>query len=180
MLTRTMRVLDATEKCAPHHSFLSLGIKYHMKVEYILFSWLLIPWAKTFINFVFGRSEQAYKEKQLKRQQRTAEKTILIGGVVMVIGAVPYIGAYFYADFKYIWLIIGIVYLIMGLFTLTMGVVNILSTKYGGEDIAQYKIKYNNKYKNVNFWPKWQVKALCLYEYIVLVLWLYSWRHIIA
>ena len=151
-----------------------------MELEYLLFIWLLLPWMKSLLYYILRKSEKAYEEKQLKRQKRTPLQTMLTGSSVLIFGSIPYIGAYFYADLKTLWVILGAVYLFTGLVLLIMGALAHFAVKYYSEEIKDYENKTEKSTKNVNYWPKWQKKALCLFQYTVLTLWFYSWRHLIA
>ena len=151
-----------------------------MEIEHLLFIWVFFPWAKSLMYYVLRKREKAHKEKELKRQNRTPLQSMLKGSAVLIFGSIPYIGAYFYADLKLLWLILGTTYLLMGIFLVTMGALAFVGTKYYSEEIKDYENKTEKSAKSVNYWPKWQQKVLCLFQYAVLVLWLYSWRHLIA
>lgn len=151
-----------------------------MELEYLLFIWFLFPWMKSLLYYILRKSEKAYKEKQLKRQKRTPIQTMLTGSSVLIFGSIPYIGAYFYADLKTLWIILGTVYLFTGLILLIMGALAHFSAKHYSEEIKDYENKAEKSTKNVDYWPKWQQKILCLFQYAILALWLYSWRHLIA
>ncbi len=149
-----------------------------MAIEYIIFLWPLSPWARSALNFILRRSEKSHNERLLKRKARTALQNSFIDSTKLLAGSAPYIGAYFYADLKLIWLTLGIVYIFSGLLIFTMGILVFFTKKYHRKEIEQHKL-VEAKSRKENHWPKWQVKLLCLFQYTVLMLWLYSWRHII-
>ncbi len=151
-----------------------------MKIEFLFFFWLIVPYLKWLVNWFLGRTEDVLKAKQEKRKKRSAEVTTLIGGIVMVVASVPYFGAYYYAELRYLWVFIGGFYLVMGLFNLLVVLILKLGTKFAGEEMEQHKEQSRSKYKNVKFWPNWQVRALCIYQYCILGLWLFSWRGLIG
>ncbi len=151
-----------------------------MEIQYLLFIWVLFPWVKTLLYYALRKNEKAHQEKQLKKQKRTPLKNMIIGSGVLIFGSIPYIGAYFYADLKTLWVVLGSMYLLTGIIMLIMGVFTYLAAKHYSEEIKDYESKTKNKTKKVNFWPKWQRKILCIFQYSVLALWLYSWRHLIA
>jgi len=95
----------------------------------------------------------------------------------MIVSSIPYIGAYFYADFKYMWIVIGMSYLILGFITFVMGSLAFMGAKQ--KEMVGHQKVVKEKSKNIDFWPKWQIKALCGYQVLILLLWLYSWRNLI-
>ncbi len=151
-----------------------------MEIEYLLFIWVLFPWMKSLLYYALRKSEKARQEKQLKKQKRTPLKNMLIGSGALIFGSIPYIGAYFYADLKTLWVSLGAIYFLTGIIMLVMGALAYLAAKHYSEEIKDYESKTKNITKDVNYWPKWQEKTLCLFQYSVLALWLYSWRHLIA
>ena len=151
-----------------------------MELEYLLFIWVLLPWMKSLLYYSIRKIKGSNEGIQLNIQKRTPLKNMLIGSGVLVFGSIPYFGAYYYADFKTLWFSLGSIYLIIGLIMLIMGVLTHFAEKHYSEEIEEYKGKSNANNKSNNFWPAWQTKTLCLFQYIVLALWFYSWRHLIA
>ena len=70
------------------------------------------------------------------------------------------------------------VQLVLTGYTLMMGALAARWSKRE-EMVAHQKIA-SEKHNDIEFWPKWQVKALCGYQVLILLLWLYSWRHLIG
>ncbi len=146
-----------------------------MKLEYIIFILFFIPWGKGIFKYIKNKTPADEKAENKKKQ--SPEKHTLIAGCFMVASSIPYIGAYFYADLKYIWIIIGGLYVVLGFITLVVGYMSIKLSKQ--KYFVRQKETAKDEYKNVDFWPKWQIKVLCGYQVLILVFWLYSWRHLI-
>ena len=151
-----------------------------MELEYLLFIWVLFPWMKSLLSYSIRKIKGTNEGIQLKKKKRTPLKNMLIGSSVLVFGSIPYFGAYYYADLKTLWVYLGSIYLIIGTIMLIMGALAYIFEKHYSEEIEEYKGNSNEKDKDTNYWPAWQTKTLCLFQYIILVLWLYSWRHLIA
>lgn len=142
-----------------------------MKLEYIVFLLFFFPWIKGLWGFARNNKEAENKK------QKTREKNTMTAGLTMVVSSIPFIGAYFYADLKYIWIVIGMFYLILGVITFIMGNLAVGLSKR--QEMAGHQEAVKEKCKDIDFWPKWQVKALCGYQVLIFLLWLYSWRNLI-
>nr|CAP48865.1 putative integron gene cassette protein [uncultured bacterium] len=151
-----------------------------MELEYLLFIWVLIPYLKLLLCYSMRKIKGTNEGAQHEKQKRTPLKSVLIGSRVLVFGSIPYFGAYYYADLKTLWVSLGAIYLIFGVILLIVSVLTYVAEKYYSEEIEKYKGNLETKSKDTNYWPAWQTKALCLFQFIVLALWLYSWRHLIA
>ncbi len=151
-----------------------------MALEYLLFIWVLIPWVKSILCYYIRKIKGANERAQLEKQNRTPLTSILIGSRVLVFGSIPYFGAYYYADLKTLWVSLGSIYLIFGVILLIMGVLTYMTEKHYSEEIEKYKGNLETENKDTNYWPALQTKTLCLFNFFVLTLWLYSWRHLIA
>ena len=111
---------------------------------------------------------------------RTPVQNTFTGSSVLILASIPYTAAYFYADLKLFWLALGSIYLLIGILMLTMGVLAYMASKHYSKEIEEYEKIARATSRTVNYWPRWQEKTLCIFQYIVLALWLYSWRHLIA
>lgn len=151
-----------------------------MIIEYLLFLWAITPWAKSLIYYALGKSKKLFKDKKVKRQARSPFRNSSEDGAMLIFWSIPYIASYYYADLKFLWIILGISYLLTGILILTMGTLAFIGSKHYSEEIKKYELKYQKSNKNINYWSKWQEKSLCILQYTIFALWLYSWRHLIA
>ena len=151
-----------------------------MRWDYIFFVLFLYPVLKGLYIYLSGKTEYIRKKYKEKRDALTKEKWLINSSLKKIIYVTPYFGAYYYADFKYIWLTLGIIFIFTIFITLTTA---LISQSFRNEKPNEYnKVmkESGTSLKNVNFWPKWQVHALCVFNVSVLILWLYSWRHLYA
>ncbi len=130
--------------------------------------------------YATGKSEEVRRKKKVKLDALTKEKRIINSSSRMLLLIIPYFGAYFYADFRYVWLTLGILYLITTIVTLLAALGSQSLKHKDPEAYEKMALKSKEELKDVDFWPKWQVHALCAFNVSVLALWLYSWRYLFA
>jgi Na+-transporting methylmalonyl-CoA/oxaloacetate decarboxylase gamma subunit len=89
-----------------------------MILEVFLFLLFLVPsvigWLKK--RFFTKRTRSAISD--VKKQEN--EKRFIKSSLRMIVSAIPYFGAFIFADLPYLWLTLGLVYLVIGILTLLM------------------------------------------------------------
>lgn len=149
-----------------------------MTIQYLIFLLSFFPIVKYLLDRLSGYAEQANTNKQLHRQKRSAIKNSIFDSLRLGIYSLPFIVAGFYADLKLVWTILGSIYLITAIFILTMTTLAHLARKQYpqlAQQVDQYPRASGKKQQS---WPKWQSNVLCLFNYSVLVIWIYGWRHL--
>ena len=151
---------------------------FKMRWDYIFFVMFLYPILKGLYFYAFGKSDEVWQKRKDKLDSLTKEKRIIYSSSRSLITVIPYSGAYYYADYRYIWLSLGIIYLLTAVITL-VAALGVQSLKQKAPETYERAAQQSKEeLKNVNFWPKWQVHAYCMFNISVLVLWLYSWRYL--
>ena len=148
--------------------------------DYLFFVMFLYPSLKGLLFYLIGKSDEVRKKRKEKLDALTTEKRIINSSSRLFIVVIPYFGAFYYADFKYVWLSLGVIYVFTAIITL---VAALGSQSLKNKDPELYKKtekKSKEELKDVDFWPKWQVHALCFFNVSILILWLYSWRYLFA
>ena len=151
-----------------------------MHWEYIFFIIFLYPALKSILIYLSGKTEYIRQKNKEKSDALTKEKRLINSSIRSLVLVTPYFGAYYYAEFKYIWLILGIILLLTSLITLTTALISQSFRKEKPNEYNDAMKESRASLRNVNFWPKWQVHALCVFNVSVLILWLYSWRYLYA
>lgn len=147
---------------------------------YLFFAMFLYPSLKGLFIYVIGKSEETRKRRKEKIDALPKEKRIINSSSRIFIIVIPYFGAFFYADFKYVWLLLGLIYVFTAIVTLAAALGS-ESLKHKDPELYKKAEKQSKEeLKDVDFWPKWQVHALCLFNVSILILWLYSWRYLFA
>jgi len=138
----------------------------------------LYPVLKGLYLFATGKSEEVRQKRARKLESLTKEKRAITSSLRIFITVIPYFGAYYYADFRTVWLILGTLHLLTASLVL---IAALASRSLRQEEPEKYNEVIQESRKNlkaVTFWPKWQVHALCIFNVSVLALWLYSWRYL--
>jgi len=149
-----------------------------LRWDYVFFLMFLYPTLKGIFYYAIGKSEEIRKNRKDKLNALSKEKRIIHSSTRLFIVVIPYFGAFFYADFKYLWLLLGIIYLFTAIITLAAAVGS-QSLKQTDPDLYKKAENQSKKdLKDVDFWPKWQVHALCAFNVLIFILWLYSWRYL--
>jgi len=148
--------------------------------DYLFFVMFLYPSLKGLFFYIIGKSDEVRRKRKEKLDALSKEKRIINSSSRLFIIVIPYFGAYFYADFKYVWLILGLIYVFTAIITLAAALGS-QSLKQNDPELYKKTEKQSKKdLKDVDFWPKWQVHALCIFNVSILLLWLYSWRYLFA
>jgi len=151
-----------------------------MRWDIIFFGMFLYPALKGLYFYAVGKSDEVRQKKKEKLDSLTKEKRIINSSLRLFVTVIPYFGAYYYADYRYVWLSLGILYLFTAVITLVAALGSQSLKQNDPETYEKVTKQSKEDLKNVNFWPKWQVHAYCMFNISVLVLWLYSWRYLFA
>ncbi len=151
-----------------------------MRWDYVLFVMFLYPVLKGIYFYFTGQSEEVRQKIKIRRDALTKEKRLINSSLRIFLSVIPYFGAYYFADFKYFWLVLGMLYLLVATINLVAALGSLSLRENNPEMYVEVKQKSKEDLKNVNFWPKWQVHALCAFNITVLALWFYSWRYLFA
>lgn len=92
--------------------------------------------------------------------------------------------AYYYADLAIFWLTLGIIYGALGLALLLMSTAGYLINRTYKNKIEEYK---QDNFKHTAYdktWPdtfnRWFNTPLCVFQFGLLILWIYAWRHLLT
>lgn len=151
-----------------------------MRWDWVVFALSMAPLMINIIIFVSGRSDEVWNRKRQRRKLRSAEMNALLGGIKLLLVSLPFFAAFYYADLAWLWLGLAVVCAVCGFVLLIMGSVVLYARKSGLKEIEQAQAQARKTYAKVNFWPKWQVHALCAINLTVLILWIYAWRYLFA
>ena len=146
--------------------------------DYLFFGLFLYPILKWLYLYFVGKSDEARLKKKAYLDSLTREKRVIYSSSQSFIAVIPCFAAYLYADYRYLWLTLGIMYLLAGGAALIAALSSQYLKKYEPEIYEKAAQQSEQDLKHVNFWPKWQVHALCVFNVSILVFWFYSWRHL--
>lgn len=149
-----------------------------MTIQYLIFLLPFYPIVKYLFDRLSGRAEQANIIRQQKRQNRSAIKNSIFDSLLLGFYSLAFIVAGFYADLKLVWTLLGSIYLITAIFILTMTTLAHLARKHYPQLAQQADQPPGASAKKQQSWPKWHSNVLCLFNYSVLVVWIYAWRHL--
>ena len=97
-----------------------------MHWEYIFFILFLYPALKSILIYLSGKTEYIKQKNKETNDALTKEKRLINSSLRSLILVTPYFGAYFYAEFKYIWLILGMIFLLTSLITLITALISFI------------------------------------------------------
>ena len=151
-----------------------------MRWDLLFFAMFLYPTTKGLFYYLIGKSEEVRNKRKALLDSLPIEKRLIKISLREFILVIPYFGAYYYAEYKYLWLTLGILYLVSTIITLMAALGSQALKENSPDEYEKARKEGKNQFKNVNFWPRWQVHALCVFKVFVFVLWFYSWRYIFA
>ena len=152
----------------------------NMRWDLLFFAMFLYPTTKGLFYYVIGKSDEVRNKRKALLDSLLIEKRLIKISLRQFIVIIPYFGAYYYAEYKYLWLTLGILYLISTVITLIAAKGSQALMENSPNEYKKMRNKGKKQFKNVNFWPRWQVHALCIFNVSIFVLWFYSWRNIFA
>ncbi len=151
-----------------------------MRWDLLFFAMFLYPTTKGLFYYLIGKNEDVRNKRKALLDSLPLEKRLIKISLRQFIVIIPYFGAYYYAEYKYLWLTLGILYFVSTIGTLIAAMGSQALRKNSPDEYKKARNEGKKQFKNVIFWPRWQVHALCLFNVSVFALWFYSWRYIFA
>lgn len=153
-----------------------------MNIEHLLFVMYLFPTIIGIIYAIRYTSDEILSKRKEKMQKKGNERYLFEKSLFFILFVIPYYGAYIYADLKYIWLILAIIYTLLAIFSIIATGYCWYQKTYNTEEYASTINKLNKQRdnNNENIYPKLRARISCGIKITSIILWLFSWRHIFA
>ena len=152
-----------------------------MLLEYLLFFMYLIPTVIGIAYKIKYSDDEILTKRKEKITKKGKEKYLFQMSMLYIIFLIPYFGAFYYADLKYIWLLLAIIYSTLAIFSITASAYCWYQKAYNNEEYTKTMNKiHNDNNKNQYYWSKFRARFNCVIKIFAILLWVYSWRHLVA